>query len=113
MPTYFAERGAVDGYYFAGQPINTRAVTLAQEAGISYQGNERLISTWLLPHANPEHRRIPEVHVFEDIMQLVDARAQGRDPVVPISQAAHVVEIMEAMYTSAREGVRVRLSSSA
>ncbi len=111
MPTYFGEQGSIDGYYFGGEPLNQAAVGLAAELGLPYTGNERLLSTWMLPHANACHRQIPEVHVFEDVVQLAEARAQGRPPTVPVAQAVHVVEVMEAMYTSAREGVRVELTS--
>jgi len=60
----------------------------------------------VLPHVVGPHRHIPESHVFEDIMQLVDAIRDGTPPPVTAQQARHVVDIIESAYRAAETGVR-------
>jgi predicted dehydrogenase len=59
---------------------------------------------WLLPHVVGEHRHIPEQHVFEDIMQLVDWIRTGTPSLVTAEHARHVIEIIEGAYRSAETG---------
>ena len=66
----------------------------------------------LLPHVVGEHRRIPESHVFEDIMELVSSVRSGIRSRVTPEHARHVIDIIESGYRSARSGVRQELSTT-
>jgi predicted dehydrogenase len=58
----------------------------------------------VLPHVVGPHRDIPEAHVFEDIMQLVDLIRDGTPTPVTTQHARHVIEIIEAGYRAAETG---------
>ncbi|MDR3121890.1 MAG: Gfo/Idh/MocA family oxidoreductase [Clostridiales bacterium] len=65
------------------------------------------------PHVLGIHQELPERHVFEDIMQLVDlVRFGGKVDIGSPEQARHVVEIIEAGYRAARTGVVQRLKTT-
>ena len=65
------------------------------------------------PHVLGVHRELPERHVFEDIMQLVDlARNGGRVLIGSPEQARHVIEIIEAGYRAAQTGITQRLRTT-
>ncbi len=57
------------------------------------------------------HARIPEPHVYADIMHAVDCIEQGRKPLVSGEHGAHVVEIIEKGYFAARTGQTQELES--
>ena len=57
----------------------------------------------VLPHVVRPHRDLPESHVFEDIMQLVEA-VEGVPTRVSAEQARHVVDIFESGYRAAAAG---------
>jgi predicted dehydrogenase len=67
-------------------------------------------STWL-PDVDAAHARIPEPHVYSDIMHAVDCIEQGRKPLVSGEHGAHVVEIIEKGYFAARTGQTQQLES--
>jgi predicted dehydrogenase len=50
------------------------------------------------------HREIPESHVFEDIMQLVEVVTRGATTSVTAEHARHVIEIIEGGYRAAATG---------
>jgi len=50
------------------------------------------------------HRRLPELHVYADIMHMVDCVLTGKEPVVTAEHARHVIEIIEKGYIAARTG---------
>ena len=67
---------------------------------------------FVLPHVVGPHREIPESHVFEDIMQLVDwVRTETPSP-VNAEHARHVIEIIEAGYAAAGSGMRQALHTT-
>jgi predicted dehydrogenase len=64
------------------------------------------------PYLSGAHLTIEEPHVYVDIMDLVDAIAQGRPPRASGEQARHVVEIIECAQRAARSGQTQHLSST-
>jgi predicted dehydrogenase len=82
--TYFGTEGAIAGLTVNGEP-------LADADGS-------------LPHVEGVHREMPEEHVFEDIMQLVDWIADGTPSIVTAEHARHVIDIIESAYRSAETG---------
>ena len=58
----------------------------------------------VLPHVVGPHREIPESHVFEDVMQLVDLCAMARRRPPPPEHARHVIDIIESGYRAAETG---------
>jgi len=65
------------------------------------------------PHVLGVHRDLPERHVFEDIMQVVDlVRFGGKVDIGSPEQARHVIEIIEAGYKSARTGTAQDLKTT-
>jgi predicted dehydrogenase len=67
-------------------------------------------ATWL-PYVTETHARIPEPHVYADILHAVDAIEQGEHPLVSGEHGAHVVEIIEKGYLAAKTGVTQELES--
>ena len=65
------------------------------------------------PHVLGIHRELPERHVFEDIMQLVDlVRFGGKVKIGSPEQARHVIEIIEAGYRAAGTGITQQLRTT-
>ena len=85
-PLIFGTNGVINGNTLNGQPIDAEG------------GNAGL------PHVVGVHRSIPESHVFEDIMQLVDWIREDKPTIVTAEHARHVIEIFDAAYCSARTG---------
>jgi predicted dehydrogenase len=52
------------------------------------------------------------MHVFEDVMQLVDWILDGTPSIVTAEHARHVVEIIEAAYRAAETGETQALTST-
>jgi predicted dehydrogenase len=101
---YFGTAGTISGLTLDGEPLEYPGRDLARQApggdlNPSDGGNQ-----WLLPHVQGEHRYLPEQHVFEDIMQLVDWIRTGRPSIVTAEHARHVIEIMECAYRSSESG---------
>lgn len=67
-------------------------------------------ATWL-PYVDDVHARIPEPHVYADILHAVDCIEQGTPPLVSGEHGAHVVEIIEKGYLAARTGQTQDLES--
>ena len=65
----------------------------------------------VLPHVTGPHRLIPESHVFEDIMQLVDWVREDVPSSVSAEHARHVIDIIENTYRSAASGRTESLST--
>ena len=100
--TVFGTRGTLSNGRVNGAPIE-------------YPGREEIESRagqGELPHVVGVHRELPEAHVFEDIMQLVDWIREDKPTIVTAEHARHVVEIFDAGYRSAREGRAIDLRSS-
>lgn len=66
----------------------------------------------LPPHVAGEHARMPEYHVFEDMMQLVDWVRNGQASIASAEHARHVIEIIEAGYRSAETGQTQTMTTS-
>jgi predicted dehydrogenase len=56
------------------------------------------------PHVTGEHAQMAESHVFEDVMQLVDAVHASVPPIASAEHARHVIDIFESAYRSAATG---------
>jgi predicted dehydrogenase len=56
------------------------------------------------PHVLGAHAGMLESHVFEDIMQLVDAVRDGTPAIASAEHARHVIDIIEAGYRAAETG---------
>jgi predicted dehydrogenase len=67
-------------------------------------------ATWL-PYVTETHARIPEPHVYSDILHAVDCIERGEHPLVSGEHGAHVVEIIEKGYLAAKTGVTQDLES--
>lgn len=105
---FFGTEGTISGLLLDGEPIDFPGRDLTTHAPTSdWEAQMRV-----LPHVTGPHRAIPESHVFEDIMQLVDLiRAGTPTPVTP-EHARHVIEIIEAGYVAAETGVAQDLVTS-
>jgi predicted dehydrogenase len=56
------------------------------------------------PHVTGEHAHMPESHVFEDIMQLVDWVRDGTPSIASAEHARHVIDVIQAGYRAAETG---------
>lgn len=97
---YLGTEGTISGLLLDGEPFD-------------FDGREETLHapTWdweaqmrVLPHVVGPHREIPESHVFEDIMQLVDLVRDGIPTPVTAEHARHVIEIIESAYVAADTG---------
>jgi predicted dehydrogenase len=105
---YFGTDGEIRGVLLDGEPFDFpgRELTLgAPPADWDMQMR-------VLPHVVGPHRSIPESHVFEDVMQLVDWVRDGKPSPVTASHARHVIDIIESTYRSAETGSTERLSTT-
>ena len=105
--SYFGTKGSIVGLTLNGEPFDYpgRAAALARAA--DGYGNHRL-----LPHVTGQHREIEEMHVYEDIMQLVDWIREGKSSIVTAEHARHVIEIIECAYRAAATGQTQELSTT-
>jgi predicted dehydrogenase len=56
------------------------------------------------PHVLGPHAGMPESHVFEDMMQLVDCVRDGVPSIANAEHARHVIDIIESGYRAAETG---------
>jgi predicted dehydrogenase len=103
--SYFGTRGSIVGLTLNGEPFDYPGRELATQGGRS--GN-----SWLLPHVVGPHRELQEMHVYEDVMQLVDWVREGRPSPVTAEHARHVIDIIESAYRSAETGQAQALSTT-
>jgi predicted dehydrogenase len=105
---YYGTRGTIEGVLLDGEPFD-------------FPGREETlhgpVTDWdaqmcTLEHVAGSHTRIPEAHVFEDIMQLVRWVLEGVPSRVTAEHARHVVDIIESGYRSAATGSTETLSTS-
>ena len=98
--TYYGTTGTIDGVLLNGEPFEfpRRAETLGRPI-TDWEAQNRV-----LPHVVGSHRDIEESHVFEDVMQLVDAVLDGRPSAVTAEHARHVIDIIESGYRAAETG---------
>lgn len=74
--------------------------------------NERETSGERSPHVTGIHTDLPEAHVFEDLMQLVDVIHDGGTTLATPEHARHVIDIIESGYRSAESGKAETLSTT-
>lgn len=64
------------------------------------------------PHVTGIHGKLPENHVFEDIMQLVDWVREDKPSIANLDHARHVIDIIDSAYRSAETGANVDLAET-
>ena len=84
QPTLFGTRGSVVGTEVNGESMRR-------------EGDG-------MPHWTGPHREMPEAHVYEDVMQLVDWVREGKPSIANAEHARHVIDIFESAYRSAQTG---------
>ena len=97
---YFGTRGSIIGLTINGEPLDYPGAAIARKA----KGDANVGNQWLLPHVNELHRELPEQHVFEDVMQLVDSIVEARPSLVTPEHATHVIDIIDAAYRASSTG---------
>jgi predicted dehydrogenase len=105
---FFGTDGEIRGLLLNGEPFDFPGRDLTTGA-----------PTWdwdvqmrVLPHVTGRHQEIPESHVFEDLMQLVDWVRDGTPSPVTGEHARHVIDIIESTYRSAETGSTQALGTS-
>ena len=105
---YFGTRGTIDGVLLNGEPFEFEGRAETTDAPVTdWEAQMRV-----LPHVTGRHRTIPESHVFEDIMQLVELVRRDTPTPVTAEHARHVIEIIEAGYRAAASGEAQELRTS-
>ena len=107
-PIYHGTRGTSEGVLLDGVPFDYPGRELTEDAPVTDWDAQMRV----LPHVTGEHRRIPEAHVYEDIMQLVDAVTDGLETPVTAEHARHVIDIIESGYRAAATGVAQELTTT-
>jgi predicted dehydrogenase len=113
--SYFGTKGSIIGLTMNGKPLEYPGVELTREAatpeGVEWQ-SQHLRNQWLLPHITQYHRDLPEQHVFEDIMQLVDSIVEGKPSIVTPEHACHVIDVIDSAYRANVTGQTQALSTT-
>jgi len=105
---YLGTRGTIEGVLLNGEPFDFPGRELTAGAPVTdWEAQMRV-----LPHVTGPHTAIPESHVFEDIMQLVDWVVDGTPSPVTAQQARHVIDVIESGYRAAETGEVQRLRTS-
>lgn len=104
-PSFFGTAGSIVGRTLNGRPFDYPGRGEAEQATDGL-GNHRL-----LPHVVGKHRELEEMHVYEDIMQLVDWIRDGTPSIVSAEHARHVIEIIGAAYRAAETGQTQELTT--
>lgn len=91
-PSFFGTRGRIVGTSFGEEELNP-------------PGTHE-------PHVLGEHASMPESHVFEDLMQLVDWIRDGTPSIASVEHARHAIDIIEASYRAAETGQTQELHTS-
>lgn len=84
QPTLFGTRGSVVGTEVNGESMRR-------------EGDG-------MPHWTGPHGEMPEAHVYEDVMQLVDWVREGKPSIANAEHARHVIDVFESAYRSAQTG---------
>jgi predicted dehydrogenase len=106
--TYFGTAGVIEGVLLNGEPFAYPGKQLTDNAPVTDWDAQMRV----LPDVVGEHRRIPEAHVFQDVMQLVDWVRDGTPSPVTAEHARHVIDIIESGYQAAETGSTQELSTS-
>jgi predicted dehydrogenase len=105
---YFGTRGTIDGILLNGEPFDFPGREATLHGPISDWDAQMCV----LEHVVGPHRKIPEAHVFEDIMQLVRWVLDDVPSAVTAEHARHVVDIIESGYRSAATSSTESLSTT-
>jgi predicted dehydrogenase len=105
---YFGTEGEIRGLLLNGDPFDFPG----RELTVHAPPTDWDVQMRVLPHVRGRHSEIPESHVFEDIMQLVDWVRDGVPSPVSADHARHVVDIIESTYRSAATGRTEALATS-
>ena len=105
---YFGTRGTIEGVLLNGEPFDFPGRELTTHAPPDDWDAQMRV----LPHVVGRHRELPEAHVFEDVMQLVDWVRDGVESPVTAEHARHVIEIIEKAYRAAESGVTQQLTTT-
>jgi predicted dehydrogenase len=105
---YFGTKGTIEGVLLNGKPFDFPGRELTTHAPPSDWDAQMRV----LPHVVGSHRELPEAHVFEDIMQLVDLVREGVPTPVTAEHARHVIEIIEKAYRAAEGGAAHELTTT-
>jgi predicted dehydrogenase len=105
---YFGTRGTIDGVLLNGEPFDFPGRELTVDAPVT----DWEAQTRVLPHVVGPHRAIPEAHVFEDVMQLVDWVSDGTPSPVSADHARHVIDMIESGYRAAETGATQTLGTT-
>lgn len=105
---YFGTRGTIEGVLLNGEPFDFPGRELTAHAPPTDWDAQMAV----LPDVAGEHLGLPESHVFQDIMELVDSVQEGRKPRVTAEQARHVIDIIESGFRANDSGRTQDLSTS-
>ena len=105
---YFGTRGTIDGVLLNGEPFDFPR----REETVGAPVTDWEAQMRVLPHVSGPHRSIPEAHVFEDVMQLVEWVSERTPSPVTAEHARHVIDIIESGYRAAATGVTQEISRS-
>jgi predicted dehydrogenase len=104
---FFGTKGTIDGVLLNGERFEFDGYRETLDAPVEdWEAQMRV-----LPHVAGVHRTIPESHVFEDVMQLVEWVTDGRPTPVTAEHARHVIDIIESGYRAAQTGETQDLST--
>lgn len=106
--TFYGTAGTLEGVLLNGEPIDFPGRELTTHAPVTDWEAQMCV----LPHVTGPHRDIPESHVFEDVMQMVDEARSGVRSAASAEHARHVIEIIECAYRSARTGATGELTTT-
>jgi predicted dehydrogenase len=105
---YFGTRGTIEGVLLNGEPFDFPGRELTLDAPVTDWDAQMRV----LPHVTGPHTAIPESHVFEDIMQLVDWVLDGTPSRVNAEHARHVIDVIESGYRAAETGTTQNLRTT-
>ena len=98
--TFYGTKGVIDGVLLNGEPFDFPGREKTLDAPITDWETQMRV----LPHVTGPHQAIPESHVYEDVMQLVESVQQGTRSPVTAEHARHVIDIIESGYRAAETG---------
>lgn len=110
--SYYGTRGRITGLLLDGAPFDYPGRDLVTDPAAEPRRDPGERAGWLLPHVTEAHRALPEQHVFEDVMQLVDWIRDGKPSIATAEHARHVIDIVDAAYRAAATGTTQRLTTT-
>ena len=110
--SYYGTRGRITGLLLDGAPFDYPGRDLVTDPAAEPRRDPGERAGWLLPHVTEAHRALPEQHVFEDVMQLVDWIRDGTPSIATAEHARHVIDIVDAAYRAAATGTTQRLTTT-